>query len=227
MSITGGRIKELLDTLSTVLVIAAASALLWTFFQRPAAPPPPIEDVKDTIATTLLTNVLGEGPLAIVEFSDFQCPYCGKHARDAFPTIKRELVDSGKARYVAVNLPLAIHPYAIPAAEAAECAAMQGRYWDMHDLLFAKQNELAAADYVAYGRELGLDTTRFKDCLDSDIKLSKVKSDEQLAIRLGVAATPTLFIGRMRPDGGVDLVRRVNGVAQAKTVVEEVAKLKG
>jgi len=192
-----------------------------------AAPPPPTSDVKATIDATHLTHVAGSGSIAIVEFSDFQCPFCARHATETLPALRKDLIDSGKARYIMLNLPLAMHPQAIPAAEAAECAAAQGKYWEMHDLLFEKQKELANADYMAYARRLGLDAERYATCLSDDRTMAKIKADEKEAERLGVNTTPALFVGRVRPDGGVDLLRRVNGARPLSVFTDEVAKLKG
>lgn len=226
-----GRAKAALETLSTVLVIVASSGLVWTLsFKQPAVPPPPpppISDVKETIEAKYLTHVEGTGPIAIVEFTDFQCPFCAKHQSDTVPTLRKELVANGKARYVTMHLPLPIHPQAISAAEAAECAAEQGKFWEMHALLFEKQKELPTANLADYATSLGLARAAFVDCLNGDAALTKVKADEAVANALQVNSTPTLFIGRMRKDGGVDLMRRVRGALPADILMEEVAKLKG
>jgi protein-disulfide isomerase len=129
-------------------------------------------------------------------------------------------------RYVAMNLPLALHPNANAAAEAAECAAKQGKFWEMHDVMFTKQKEIATADYAAYARDLGIDTARFETCLESDDGLAKVMADQAVATRLDVKSTPTLFIGRVRPDGGVDLLRRIGGAYPFSVFVDEIAKLR-
>jgi protein-disulfide isomerase len=230
MASVAQRAKNTLETLSTVLVIGSASALLWTLFVKQpssaSAALPPVQDVKEeTIAKDHLTNVIGNGPIAMVEFTDFQCPYCAKHSQETLPSLKKKLIDSGKVRYIVVSLPLDMHPQAVPAAEAAECAAEQGKYWEMHDLLFAKQKELATADYEAYARGLGLDSKRFASCLAADTALAKVKADSGLAKRLAAEITPTLFLGRMRADGGVDLLKRINGAVALRTILEEAARL--
>jgi protein-disulfide isomerase len=228
-----GRAKAALETLSTVLVIVAASGLVWALFfkQQPtaagAAAPPPITDVHATIEAEHLTNVAGSGPIAIVEFTDFQCPFCAKHQDETVPTLKKELMESGKARYITMHLPLPMHPQALPAAEAAECAALQGKFGEMHALLFEKQKELPTANFADYAAALELDTATFAKCLSADSALAKVKADEAVAKALQVNSTPTLFIGRMRKDGGADLLRRVRGAVPADVLIEEVAKLKG
>ena len=190
------RAKAALETLSTVLVIAAACAMLWAIFVREpagATPPASVEDANGTIARTHLTNSMGQGSIAIVEFSDFQCPFCARHAQETIPLLKQKL--EGSARYFVINLPLGIHQQAMPAAEAAECAAEQGKYWEMHDLLFANQRDLATAKFADYARTLGLDTTRFESCLATDSGLTKVTADRDLARRLSANATPTIFLG--------------------------------
>lgn len=103
------RVKEGFETLSTLLVIVAASAVLWTTFARPARPsgPPTVEDVDDVIAASYLTNVLGNGAVAVIEFTDFQCPFCKRHVDEVFATVKKEFIDSGKIRDVVMHNPLA------------------------------------------------------------------------------------------------------------------------
>lgn len=224
------RIKSALETLSTILVIVAASGLVWTLFfkQQPAAanaPLPPIGDVKGTIAAKHLTNVEGSGPIAIVEFTDFQCPFCAKHAAETLPDLKKELLESGKARYVAMNLPLEMHPHALPAAEAAECAAEQGSFWKMHDTLFAKQKELPATDYVVLAQELGLNVRGFEACLKSGTAINRVKTHASEAQRLGVRSTPVFFMGRVRADGSVDLLKRINGAHRFEVFLAELNKI--
>ena len=224
------RLKSWFETLSTLLVIVAASGLIWTLFfkQQPAAanaPLPPISDVEETIDAKHLTNVEGSGPIAIIEFSDFQCPFCARHATATLPTMKKELLDSGKARYIGMNLPLDMHPHALPAAEAAECAANQGAYWRMHELLFAQQKDLATANYVALAGELGLNLREFETCLDSDNALQRVKAHANEAQRLGVRSTPVFFLGRVRADGSIDLLKRINGARPFETFSTELAKM--
>ena len=158
-----------------------------------------------------------------MEFTDFQCPFCARHATQTVEKLKEQF--KGKVRYAVVNLPLPIHAQATAAAEAAECAAAQGKYWEMHDLLFQEQKNFATADFVALGERLGLDRTAFEACVKSGVKAAIVKADQAEANRLGVRATPSLFLGRMRSDGGVDLLRRVGGAVSFDTFVAEVANL--
>ena len=223
-----GRLRAALDILSTLLVIAVACGLLWTMFlrQKPsvsAAGASRITEVEGVIAAADIVHARGTGQIAVVEFSDFQCPFCAKHAREALPEILNKLADD--IRYIVVNLPLDIHPYASRAAEVAECASGEGRYWEMHALLFERQKDLPIADYASYGKELGLDAASFESCLHRNEKLAKIHADKALADRLQVKGTPTLFIGRMRGDGGIELRKRINGSVPVELIQMEVAKL--
>lgn len=224
------RFKNVLDTLMSLVVIAAATAFVWSlFFKRSGADASfaPVQDVSESIGSESLLNVIGNGPIALVEFGDFECPFCAKQANETFPRLQRELVESGRVRYIAINLPIKSHPSAIPAAEAAECAAAQGKYWQMRRELFANAQNLASADFLGYAADLGLDVERFRTCLDSDTTLAKIEADLALSVRLGVSSTPTLFIGRTKADGSIRLLRRLNGSRPAETLLVEVANLEG
>lgn len=225
----GARIRAALETCSTVLVIIAASALIWTvFFKQPPAVAEaqlPISDSRETIAAPHLVNVEGSGSIAIVEFTDFQCPFCARHQKDTFPILKKNLIETGKARYITMHHPLQSHPQAMAAAEAAQCAAAQGKFPQMREHLFSHQNELASANYVSFAASIGLDTASFAQCLQEHTALARVEADQKEAERLGVRATPTLFVGRMRSDGGVDLVRRLMGALPLQTILDEVTKV--
>lgn len=141
------RIKAILDTIGTVLVIVAAGALLWRLSQPapsiPGAGGPPTEAVSDlSIPATDITRVRGDGSVALVEFSDFECPFCAEFTRTTAPLIETQLLESGQIRHVFFNFPLNIHPRAQKASEAAECAGKQGRFWEMHASLFENPREL-------------------------------------------------------------------------------------
>jgi protein-disulfide isomerase len=130
-------------------------------------------------------------PVEIVEFSDFQCPYC----LAANPTVKRVLDSYGeRVRFVYRNYPLPNHPQARPAAEAAQCANAQGRFWPYHDRLFADPSKLSDADLKRAAAELGLDTARFNACLDSHQFKGVVDTDLQAGQDAGVTGTPAFFI---------------------------------
>src|SRR5439155_11115874 len=123
--------------------------------------------------------------LAIIEFSDFQCPFCGRYARETFPLLKREFIDTGEVNYVFMHFPLeALHPDALKAAEAAACAGRQDKFWGMHDRLFANQAALLLPSIMNYARELRLDEPNFEKCLVSIG--SAVQDDMEEGRRVGV-----------------------------------------
>ena len=134
-------------------------------------------------------------PVEIVEFSDFQCPYCLRAA----PTVTQVLKTYGdKIRFVYRHYPLPNHPNARPAAEAAACAAEQGKFWPYHDRLFGDGNKLGPTDLKRDAAELGLDTAKFDACVDSHKLKATVDADLQAGVDAGVDGTPAFFInGRM------------------------------
>ena len=142
-----------------------------------------------------------DAPLTIVEFSDFQCPFCSRFYSETLEMLERSYIDTGKANFVYRDMPLDIHPNAIPAHIAAECADEQGAFWQYHDILFERQAEwsrLGPADLdaklVAYAEKLNLDS-EFADCLKSADAAREVQKDHSHAVSYGVTGTPTFFIG--------------------------------
>jgi len=220
-------VKKILDLASTVLVIAAASILIWRQLYPPAPPGsrPPVQDAKGTLSAEIVKNVRGTGGLALVEFADYQCPYCGKHAREVNPSIRSEFVDKGALREIFVNFPLSNHPQAQKASEAAECAASQGHFWEMHDSLFGDQAALAPADLLERSKALGLDAERFSKCLNGGESVSTVEQHKNAGMQLSVSGTPAFFLGVVRPDGSVELKRRINGAAPLTDFRNEIQKL--
>jgi protein-disulfide isomerase len=144
-----------------------------------------------------------DAPVTLLEYGDFECPFCGQ-AEPAVREIVREFGDD--LRYVFRHLPLAdVHPRAQLAAEAAEAAGEQGKFWEMHDLLFEHQDELRPMDLVRYAEELGLDVDRFTDELRRRVYASRVVEDIDTADQSGVTGTPTFFVNGRRHQGAYDL----------------------
>ncbi len=136
--------------------------------------------------------------VTVVEFSDFQCPACGA----MYPVLKRiESEYGGKIKFVYRHFPLPIHPFAQKAAEASECAALQGKFWEYHDKLFENQQSLEVADLKQYAVDLGLELGQFNQCLDSGEMNLKVSKDGADAQSLGSTGTPTFFINGYRYNG--------------------------
>ena len=132
--------------------------------------------------------------VTIVVFTDYQCPFCGKFEREILPLIISEYVDSGKARVAIRDFPLPLHSNSEKAAEASECANEQGKFWEYHDKLFENQQYLGVSDLKQYAKELGLDTAKFNQCLDSGKYAGEVQKDLQDGQSYGVSGTPTIFI---------------------------------
>ncbi|HEY3585945.1 MAG TPA: thioredoxin domain-containing protein [Myxococcaceae bacterium] len=132
-----------------------------------------------------------DAPVTIVEFSDFECPYCGA-AHDTVDQVMNTY--AGKVRLVYRQFPLNFHPHAAKAAEASLCAADQGKFWEYHDVLFKNQKKLEPADLKAHASEVGMDAQKFDQCLDSGDKKKAVDADQQAGLAAGVGGTPAFFI---------------------------------
>jgi protein-disulfide isomerase len=164
-------------------------------------------------------HVLGpaDAPVTLVEYGDFQCPHC----RAAHFYLKNVLATMGDdMRFVFRHMPLTqVHPMAQAAAEAAEAADAQGKFWPMHDLIYENQDLLSPALLTRLGQRLGLDMQRFTDDVVSHRFLSKVKEDFMGAVRSGAAGTPSFFINGEPYEGGFDdesLIDALRFAAQAR-----------
>jgi protein-disulfide isomerase len=144
-----------------------------------------------------------EAPLTLVEYGDYQCPYCGA----AYPVVKRVQKALGKKlRFVFRNFPLTgAHPFAMVAAEAAEAAAFQGKFWEMHDLLFEQQTFLEPDILPLWAKKIGLDLEKFGNDIKQGVMAKRIKEDRQSGIRSGVNGTPTFYINVTRYDGSPDV----------------------
>lgn len=150
---------------------------------------------------------LGEedAPVVMIEFSDFQCPFCRSFWQNTFPKIKSQYIDTGKVKFVYRDFPLSFHPGATPAAQATECAEEQGKFWEMHDKIFSEQAKQGGGtiqfdsdDVKKWAREIALDTGKFNSCLDSQKYAEEVKKDIADGSSAGVSGTPGFFInGRL------------------------------
>ena len=142
-------------------------------------------------------------PITLVEFADFQCPYCRQWEQQTY----QPLLDAypGKIRIVYRDFPLtSIHPNAMPAAEAAQCANEQGKFWPFHDKLFSGES-LSDDIYKQYAQELGLDMVKFNDCLSTHKFAQQIQDDSNFATNLGINSTPTFFINGLAVIGAQPL----------------------
>lgn len=184
--------------------------------ERIAAPPSAARPAVE-MTPAKLTGLGGfaqgraDAPLVMIEFSDLQCPFCRKFHLETYEQLKTQYIATGKLLYIVRDFPLTdIHPLAKTAAEAARCAAGQGRYWDMRHAILANNQALTADSFAEFARTLKLDPAAFGTCMRGADKTfdDELKSDAAAATALGVDGTPAFVLGKRTPDG-VDGVRVV------------------
>jgi len=156
---------------------------------------PPISERDHSAGNT-------NAPVTLVEYGDYQCPYCG----EAHPVVKQLQRDLGKRlRFVFRNFPLTqAHPFALVAAEAAEAAALQGKFWEMHDYIYEHQDELEPDILPVWAQQIGLDLKAFGVAIKDGKITERIKEDRTSGIRSGVNGTPCFFINDSRYDGDAD-----------------------
>jgi protein-disulfide isomerase len=136
-------------------------------------------------------------PITLIEFSDYQCPFCARHFRETLPQLEREYIKTGKVKYVFRDFPIeSIHPEAFKAHEAANCAGEQGKYWEMHGRIFANQKAVSPSDLSGHAQALGMDTSAFQKCLESGRHAGEIRKDMADAQKAGVRGTPTFFLAK-------------------------------
>jgi protein-disulfide isomerase len=154
--------------------------------------------------------------VTIVEFADFQCPFCGR----AEPTIKTVDIARPGLRWVFKHFPLSQHQYAVAAALGADCANQQGMFWEMHDTLFAHQTSLDDASLTSYALALGLDVEAWNNCRTSSEATIRVVDDFDLGIKVGVRATPTFFIDGIALEGAAPASDFLGLIDEAETTAK-------
>ena len=164
-------------------------------------------------------------PVTLIEFSDYQCPYCRKFFETTLPTLKAEYIDTGKVRYVFRDFPIDRgHPQARKAAEASHCAGEQGKYWEMHELLFRNQKALQGEQLKKYARSLGLDAPAFDHCLEQGKYAAEVQKDYEDGVAAGIQGTPGFFLGKTRADDTVQgiAIRGAQPVTGFRQVIDRL-----
>lgn len=224
---TARRLKTILDVATSLCLCAASTAIvasLWFgAFSTQAgtvagtnSDETAVENVESQNFNLPVKGTQGEAAaasatVAIVEFSDFQCPYCGLHVRDTLPQLWAEYTKTGRVRYDVRYFPLEeMHPLAFPAAKAAACADEQGRFWEMYNGLF-RAGRLADGQFVASAAEVGLDMAGFTKCLQRPGVDQAIRHDMSEGRRLGIKSTPTFLLGSVSKDGTIAVQRRIVG----------------
>jgi protein-disulfide isomerase len=163
-----------------------------------------------------------DAPVTVVEFTDYQCPFCLKFIRDTFPKLKEQFVDTGKVRWVIRDMPLGFHKNARKAAQAAHCAGEQGKFWEMRSVLFANAKKLEEENLPGYAEVIGLDGAAFKSCLASDRHLAEIDQSAQDAGTVRITGTPTFVVGKTAGDWVEG--DRVVGARDLKTFEQAILK---
>jgi protein-disulfide isomerase len=196
------QIRQLLERQETTAAAQAA---------RPAAAPPS-DKVKMSVGTGWYALGREDAPVTVVEFTDYQCPFCRRFEADSFAQLKKDYIDTGKVRFVSRDLPLDFHPNAPAAAIAARCAGEQHKFWEMRDaMMLDTATDLGPDSILKYGQKTNLDMTAFGGCVKDKKYTSAIQKDTADAGALGISGTPSFVIGRTAKDeiAGVRIVGAV------------------
>jgi len=195
--ITGQQADQILDELRQIRQLLQQQTQLLADKNKPPAPQRAKLDLEGF-------QMLGskEAPLTLVEFTDYQCPFCQRFHMTVFNELKKNYIDTGKVRFYSRDLPLdQLHPNATRAAQAARCASDQGQYWTMRDLMGANPDKLDLENLVADAAKLKMDPAAFRGCVESQKYKEAVQTDVLEAMKIGAQATPTFVIGKSTPQG--------------------------
>ena len=218
------------DNVWKVLTVVLAIALVFVLLKggdtttvAPTAPSNPGQPAAPSAPGEFTINV-GDAPVKgddkakvmIVEFSDYECPFCGRFYTGSLPELNKNYVETGKAKLAFKDFPLSFHQQAQKASEAAECAGEQGQYWEMHDKLFENQKALTVPSLKQYAAGLGLNTADFDSCLDSGKFAQNVQDDFKEGQVATVSGTPSFFL--IAPKKDVD-VETLKGLSNGQTLV--------
>ena len=165
-----------------------------------------------------------DAPLVLVEFSDYECPFCIRHFQQTMPELEREYISTGKLRYVFMDYPIdQLHPAALKAHEAARCGGEQGRFWEMHQRLFTPAGTHGIDRLKALASEVGIDRGKFDSCLDSGRMQGPVRASVDKATQLGADGTPQMYLGVADASGSFRIIRSIRGAVpfpQIKQVID-------
>jgi protein-disulfide isomerase len=162
---------------------------------RPAVP-------KTASATTKGRPTLGnpDASVTVVEFTDYQCPFCSRFEKSTFKQLKHNYIDTGKVRWVVLDMPLSFHKDALFASQAAHCANEQDKFWELRELLFQNQKQLKPEHIAQYAKQTGIQTEAFNQCINSNRYQEAIQGDIAEAGKQRITGTPTFVIGMSTPD---------------------------
>jgi protein-disulfide isomerase len=172
---------------------------------KPQAGPQEEPPVRAKVTDLSGVSMLGSknAPLTIVEYTDYQCPFCQRFHVASFPEIKRNYIDTGKVRFFSKDLPLDFHPNAMRAAQSARCAGEQGKFWELRDVMGQNPDKLDMDHIVGFADGLKMDSKALKACVDSGKYKDAVQTDVLEAMKIGANGTPTFIVGKS-VENGVD-----------------------
>ena len=142
-----------------------------------------------------------EAPLTVVEFTDYQCPFCQRFHVTAFPDLKKNYIDTGKVRFYSRDMPLDFHANAMRAAQAARCASDQGQFWTLRDVMGSNPDKLDLEHILGFAGDLKMDAKAMRTCVEGEKYKNAVQTDVLEAMKIGANATPTFVIGKSTPEG--------------------------
>lgn len=221
------RWRTILEIAATIVMLIAGLVVIATVLAKPRAEtgvrvqthPPELPPLRDKgplpVSPMSLDGIALKGSrtasVGMIEYSDFECPYCSRFALETLPRIVESFVDTGRVLFGFHHLPIETkHANAVKAAEAAECAGEQGRFWELHDALFAMPLQLDESSLLKKARGVGVEVGGFGQCLNGRMT-AKVRADMSAARVLSVSATPTFFFGWIDPEGRLQVTRRESG----------------
>ncbi len=192
MAVGDGRAKQVLDTIASIVMVATSAVLLWVTFsgRRTHEPAPLPRDPLPTDASYEKGSLTA--PVVLMEFGDFQCPFCSAFALNVLPKLDRDYIETGRVKLVFRQFPLPIHRRAAEAADAAECAGRQGKFWEYHDALFRSGGGFEDPDLARFAVDVGVDASRFETCVRTEAPAA-IRDALAEAHRLGLTSTPTFF----------------------------------
>jgi protein-disulfide isomerase len=210
------RWQSYLDSFAALAMILASIAMISVALHRPKASVANVVSEPFVPSGTIsISDAISIGedqaPLAIIEFSEFQCPFCASFWKATLPPLKQAYVQTGKVRFVFRHFPLEdLHSLAFNAAVAAECAHRQGKFWAVHDSLFANPDNLSVGVLQTRALAAGVNLSPFQRCVGGEAA-SNIRRDQELGRQLQVSGTPAFFIGRIVDRNQVKVLRRIDG----------------
>lgn len=222
------RIKSALELLMSLIMVSAALTVIYRNLgtDGPTSSPGLIVPAEPLTIDASALRGTASAAVVMVVFADFQCPFCGRFAREVAPELENRYVRPGVMAMAFRHLPLPNHPQALPAARASECAGRQGRFWEMHDALF-REGKLDDGVWLSASRSIGLDQSAFNTCLSDRSVVDKVVASAKQANALGIRATPAFLIGQRLPDGRLKVRRTLSGARPLDDFVREIEAVLG